>query len=132
MRFREDKAANLERARAAVAEWREQHPAGTVRLLLFEAGLNLRLSACSACYGSGAGGRETVEDDGEQSRPRLLIEACAAQLGELFAALRRRPPSPPGQTRQPDSQRPGRPRSRIKIPGQNSGETRAPPAGGRP
>ena len=29
MRFREDKAADLERARAAVAEWREQNPAGT-------------------------------------------------------------------------------------------------------
>ncbi len=29
MRFREDKAADLERARAAVAEWREQNPEGT-------------------------------------------------------------------------------------------------------
>jgi hypothetical protein len=29
MRFREDKAADQERARAAVAEWREQNPAGT-------------------------------------------------------------------------------------------------------
>ena len=29
MRFREDKSADLERARAVVAEWREQHPAGT-------------------------------------------------------------------------------------------------------
>ena len=29
MRFREDKAADLERARAAVAQWRQQHPAGT-------------------------------------------------------------------------------------------------------
>ena len=29
MRFREDKAADLERARAAVAQWREQNPAGT-------------------------------------------------------------------------------------------------------
>ncbi len=29
MRFHEDKAADLERARAPVAEWREQNPAGT-------------------------------------------------------------------------------------------------------
>ncbi len=29
MRFCEDKAADQERARAAVAEWREQDPAGT-------------------------------------------------------------------------------------------------------
>ncbi len=29
MRFREDKPADLERARTAVAEWREQNPAGT-------------------------------------------------------------------------------------------------------
>jgi hypothetical protein len=29
MRFRDDKPADLDRARAAVAEWREQHPAGT-------------------------------------------------------------------------------------------------------
>jgi len=29
MRFREDKAADRERARAAVAQWREQNPAGT-------------------------------------------------------------------------------------------------------
>jgi len=28
MRFREDKAADLERARAAVAQWHQQHPAG--------------------------------------------------------------------------------------------------------
>ena len=29
MRFREDDPADLERARAAVAQWREQHPAGS-------------------------------------------------------------------------------------------------------
>ena len=29
MRYREDKPGDLERARAAVAEWREQNPAGT-------------------------------------------------------------------------------------------------------
>jgi hypothetical protein len=29
MRFREDNPADLERARAAVARWRQQHPAGT-------------------------------------------------------------------------------------------------------
>jgi hypothetical protein len=29
MRFREDKPADLERARTAVAQWREQNPAGT-------------------------------------------------------------------------------------------------------
>ena len=29
MRFREDNPADLDRARAAVAQWREQHPAGT-------------------------------------------------------------------------------------------------------
>ncbi|MGA2828127.1 MAG: hypothetical protein ABSF03_18645 [Streptosporangiaceae bacterium] len=34
MRFREDKAADLERARAAVAQWREQHPAGTDEQLI--------------------------------------------------------------------------------------------------
>ena len=28
MRFREDKPADLERARTAVAQWREQNPAG--------------------------------------------------------------------------------------------------------
>ncbi len=34
MRFREDKPADLERARAAVAEWREQNPAGTEEQLI--------------------------------------------------------------------------------------------------
>lgn len=29
MRFREDKPVDLQRARTAVAEWREQNPAGT-------------------------------------------------------------------------------------------------------
>ena len=29
MRFRENNPADLDRARAAVAAWREQHPAGT-------------------------------------------------------------------------------------------------------
>ena len=29
MRFREDRPADLDRARAAVAAWRDQHPAGT-------------------------------------------------------------------------------------------------------
>ena len=29
MRFREDKAADLERAGAVVSQWREQNPAGT-------------------------------------------------------------------------------------------------------
>ena len=29
MRFRDDNPADLDRARAAVAAWREQHPAGT-------------------------------------------------------------------------------------------------------
>ena len=31
MRFREDKPGDPARARAAVAEWREQNPAGTER-----------------------------------------------------------------------------------------------------
>ena len=34
MRFREDKPADLERARAAVAEWREQNSAGTEEQLI--------------------------------------------------------------------------------------------------
>jgi len=34
MRFRDDKPADLDRARAAVAAWREQHPAGTAEQLL--------------------------------------------------------------------------------------------------
>ena len=34
MRFREDNPADLERARAAVAQWREQHPAGTDEQLI--------------------------------------------------------------------------------------------------
>ena len=29
MRYREDKPGDLERVRAAVAQWREQNPAGT-------------------------------------------------------------------------------------------------------
>ena len=29
MRFREDRPADLDRARAAVTAWRDQHPAGT-------------------------------------------------------------------------------------------------------
>jgi hypothetical protein len=34
MRFREDNPADLDRARTAVAQWREQHPAGTQDQLL--------------------------------------------------------------------------------------------------
>jgi hypothetical protein len=34
VRFREDKPADLDRARAAVAAWREQNPAGTEDQLL--------------------------------------------------------------------------------------------------
>jgi hypothetical protein len=33
MRFREDKPGDLERARAAVAQWREENPAGTAEQL---------------------------------------------------------------------------------------------------
>jgi hypothetical protein len=33
MRYREDKPGDLERTRAAVAEWREQNPAGTAEQL---------------------------------------------------------------------------------------------------
>jgi len=38
MRFREDKPEDLDRARAAVAAWRERHPQGTVGQLLAELG----------------------------------------------------------------------------------------------
>ncbi len=38
MRFREDKPGDLDRARAAVAAWREQNPAGTEEQLLAELG----------------------------------------------------------------------------------------------
>jgi hypothetical protein len=34
VRYREDKPGDLERARAAVAEWREQNPAGTGEQLI--------------------------------------------------------------------------------------------------
>ena len=34
MRYREDRPGDLERARAAVAEWREQNPAGTGEQLI--------------------------------------------------------------------------------------------------
>ena len=34
MRFREDNPADLERARAAVAQWREQNPAGADEQLI--------------------------------------------------------------------------------------------------
>ena len=34
MRYREDKPGDLERARAAVAQWREQNPAGTANELI--------------------------------------------------------------------------------------------------
>jgi hypothetical protein len=34
MRFREDKPGDLDRARAAVAEWREQKPAGSREQML--------------------------------------------------------------------------------------------------
>jgi len=34
MRYREDKPEDLDRARAAVAQWREQNPAGTEGQLL--------------------------------------------------------------------------------------------------
>jgi hypothetical protein len=38
MRFREDNAAEHDRARAAVAEWREAHPGGTVDQLVADIG----------------------------------------------------------------------------------------------
>ncbi len=34
MRFRDDKPGDLDRARAAVREWREQHPSGTAEQLV--------------------------------------------------------------------------------------------------
>ncbi len=38
MRFREDKPGDLDRARAAVAAWREQHPAGSDAQLIADIG----------------------------------------------------------------------------------------------
>jgi len=38
VRFREDDPRDLDRARAAVAAWREQHPQGTVGQLLADLG----------------------------------------------------------------------------------------------
>lgn len=38
MRFRENNPADLHRARAAVATWRDQHPAGTVEDLVVAIG----------------------------------------------------------------------------------------------
>ena len=38
MRFREDKPGDLDRARAAVAAWREQHPQGTDEQLVADLG----------------------------------------------------------------------------------------------
>jgi len=38
MRFREDKPEDLDRARAAVAAWREQHPQGTADELVTDLG----------------------------------------------------------------------------------------------
>ncbi len=38
MRFREDKPEDLDRARAAVAAWREQHPEGTADQLVADLG----------------------------------------------------------------------------------------------
>ena len=40
MRYCEDKPGDLERARAAVAEWREQNPAGTGEQLIKAVGSN--------------------------------------------------------------------------------------------
>jgi hypothetical protein len=38
VRFREEKPGDLDRARAAVAAWRERHPAGTCEDLIAAAG----------------------------------------------------------------------------------------------
>jgi hypothetical protein len=38
MRYREDKPEDLDRARAAVAAWREQHPQGTDEQLVADLG----------------------------------------------------------------------------------------------
>ncbi len=38
MRFREDKVEDLDRARTAVAAWREQHPQGTDEQLVADMG----------------------------------------------------------------------------------------------
>jgi hypothetical protein len=38
MRFREDKPGDLDRARAAVGAWREQHPRGTAEQLVADLG----------------------------------------------------------------------------------------------
>jgi hypothetical protein len=42
VRFRDDNAADLARARAAVAAWREQNPAGTAEELVAEIGTRFR------------------------------------------------------------------------------------------
>ena len=38
MRYRDDKPETLERARTAVAAWREQHPDGTYEQLVYDLG----------------------------------------------------------------------------------------------
>jgi len=38
VRFREDKPEDLDRARAAVTQWREQHPDGTAEEMLADLG----------------------------------------------------------------------------------------------
>ncbi len=42
MRFRDDRPGDLDRARAAVAEWREMHPRGTVDELVADVGREFR------------------------------------------------------------------------------------------
>ncbi len=42
MRFREDRPADLDRARAAVTAWRDQHPAGTSEELIAAIGWQFR------------------------------------------------------------------------------------------
>jgi hypothetical protein len=89
MKIREDKAADLERARALVAEWREQNPAGTVDELI---------AALGSQFHPGYGPRSAALFALDRHRARPITGAWPAR------GTRRTPPprteipmNPPGQ-----------------------------------
>ena len=85
MRFREDRPEDLERARAAVADWRDRNPAGTGEELLFRGALQPRVGILLASL-LWASFHLQYTCHGLPSASNLYI----LLLGLVFGALRKR------------------------------------------
>ncbi len=95
MRFREDKPADLERARAAVARWREQHPAGIEDQMI--AALGSQFHPSTARCRAGCWSRSTGTAPATSQGPGLCPAPAATTTVTAANGTPMNPPSQPAE-----------------------------------